>query len=162
MTNAFLGKTLLVFALLHSMFQGQIFLLLQCLLTSYFWIPVPYNEKDIFWGCQSYKVFQGFTEQFNFSFFSVTSQGISLDYRDIEWSALETNRDHSVIFETASKYCIQTLLLTMMSTPFLLRDSCSSYHFMANRWGNNGNSERLYLLGSKITADGDCSHEIKR
>ena len=33
---------------------------------------------------------------------------------------------------------------------------------MANRWGNNGNSDRLYSLGSKITADGDCSHEIKR
>ena len=33
---------------------------------------------------------------------------------------------------------------------------------MANRWGNNGNSDRLYFLGSKITADGDCSHEIKR
>ena len=28
--------------------------------------------------------------------------------------------------------------------------------------GNNENSERLYFLGSKITADGDCSHEIKR
>ena len=33
---------------------------------------------------------------------------------------------------------------------------------MANRWGNNGNSARLYFLGLKITADGDCSHEIKR
>ena len=35
---------------------------------------------------------------------------------------------------------------------------------MANRWGNNGNSERLYFLflDSKITADGECSHEIKR
>ena len=33
---------------------------------------------------------------------------------------------------------------------------------MANRWGNNGNSDRLYFGGSKITADGDCSHEIKR
>ena len=33
---------------------------------------------------------------------------------------------------------------------------------MANRWGNNGNSNRLYFLGSKITADGDYSHEIKR
>ena len=29
-----------------------------------------------------------------------------MDYRDIEWFALETNRDHSVIFETVSKYCI--------------------------------------------------------
>ena len=33
---------------------------------------------------------------------------------------------------------------------------------MTNRWGNNGNSERLYFWVSKITADGDCSHEIKR
>ena len=33
---------------------------------------------------------------------------------------------------------------------------------MANRWGNSGNSGRLYFLGSKITEDGDCSHEIKR
>ena len=33
---------------------------------------------------------------------------------------------------------------------------------MANRWGNNGNSDRLYFLGLQITADGDCSHEIKR
>ena len=35
-------------------------------------------------------------------------------------------------------------------------------HFMSNRWGNNGNSERLYLGGCKNTADGDCSHEIER
>ena len=34
---------------------------------------------------------------------------------------------------------------------------------MANRWGNSGNSVRLYFWGgSKITADGDYSHEIKR
>ena len=33
---------------------------------------------------------------------------------------------------------------------------------MANRWGNSGNGGRLYFGGSKITADGDCSHEIKR
>ena len=36
------------------------------------------------------------------------------------------------------------------------------HHFMGNRWGNSGNSVRLYFWGSKITADGDCSHEIKR
>ena len=34
---------------------------------------------------------------------------------------------------------------------------------MANGWGNSGNNGRLYFGGgSKITADGDCSHEIKR
>ena len=37
---------------------------------------------------------------------SVTGWGIDLDNCDIEWFALETNRDHSVIFEIASKYCI--------------------------------------------------------
>ena len=33
---------------------------------------------------------------------------------------------------------------------------------MANRWGNSGNSGWFYFGGSKVTADGDCSHEIKR
>ena len=32
--------------------------------------------------------------------------GIDLDYCDIEWFALETNRDHSVVFEITSKCCI--------------------------------------------------------
>ena len=41
-----------------------------------------------------------------FSFFSVTGQGIDLDYCDIEWFALEMIRDLIVIFEIASKYCI--------------------------------------------------------
>ena len=33
---------------------------------------------------------------------------------------------------------------------------------MANRWGNSENTDTLIFLGSKITADGDCSHKIKR
>ena len=45
-----------------------------------------------------------FTEPF--SFFSFTGWDIDLDYCDIEWFALETNRDNSVVFETASIYCI--------------------------------------------------------
>ena len=36
-----------------------------------------------------------------------------------------------------------------------------SHHFMANRWGDYGNSD-LIFLGSNVTADGDCSHEVKR
>ena len=47
-----------------------------------------------------------FIEPFNFSFLSITGRGIDLDYCDIEWLASEMNRDHSVIFEIASKYCI--------------------------------------------------------
>ena len=45
-------------------------------------------------------------EPFNFSFFSISIWGIDLHYSDSEWFALEMNRDHSVIFDTASKYCI--------------------------------------------------------
>ena len=33
---------------------------------------------------------------------------------------------------------------------------------MANRWGNNGNSDRLYFGGLQNAADGDYSHEMKR
>ena len=74
-------------------------------MTSYFCIPVPYNEKDIFWGV-SLKGLVGLHRTIHFNFFSITGQGIDLDYHDIECFALETNRDHSVIFEIASKYCI--------------------------------------------------------
>ena len=37
-----------------------------------------------------------------------------------------------------------------------------SHHFMANRWGKNGNSDRLDFFVSKLTVDGDWSHELKR
>ena len=37
-----------------------------------------------------------------------------------------------------------------------------SHHFTANRWGNNGNSDRLFSWAPKITVDSDCNHEIKR
>ena len=46
----------------------------------------------------------GFIELF--SFFSIIGWGIDLDYHDIEYFSLETNRDHSVVYEIASKYWI--------------------------------------------------------
>ena len=49
---------------------------------------------------------QELIETFNFSLFCISCWGIDLDYCDIEWLALEMNRDHSVIFEIASKYYI--------------------------------------------------------
>ena len=45
-------------------------------------------------------------EVFNFSPFSITDRGIHSDYCDVEWFALETNRDHSVVFEIVFKHCI--------------------------------------------------------
>ena len=53
----------------------------------------------------------GLHKTVKFSFFSITGCGIGLDYCDIEWFALEMNRDHSVVFEIASKYCIGTQML---------------------------------------------------
>ena len=88
-------------------------------------------KRTSFLGVSSKRSCRSSIEPFNFSFFSVTGWGIDLDYCDIEWFALETNRDHSVIFEIASKYCI--------SDSFV---------------GHGG-----YSISS---ADGDCSHEIKR
>ena len=37
-----------------------------------------------------------------------------------------------------------------------------SNSIMSNRWGNNGNSERFYILGLQNPCSGDCSREIKR
>ena len=46
-------------------------------------------------------------ELINFSFFGISGWvDLDLDYCDIEWFALEMNRDHSVVFEVALKYCI--------------------------------------------------------
>ena len=58
-------------------------------------------------------------------FFSITGQGIDLDYHDIEWFALEMNRDHSIALRLHPNAAFWTFfLLTMMVTPLLLRDSC--------------------------------------
>ena len=48
----------------------------------------------------------GFHSTINFSFFGMSGWDIDLDYCDIELFALETNGNHSVIFEIAPKYCI--------------------------------------------------------
>ena len=50
--------------------------------------------------------FRSSIEPFNFSFFSITGGGIDLGYHDIEWFVLAMNRDHSAVFEIASKNCI--------------------------------------------------------
>ena len=52
------------------------------------------------------KGFVGLHRTVQLIFFSITGWDIGLDYCDIEWFALETNRDHSVVFVIASKYCI--------------------------------------------------------
>ena len=74
------------------------------------WLPTfafqsPVMKRTSFLGVSSSSSCR-FIEPFNFSFFSVTGWATDLDYCDIESFALEMNRDHSVVFEIASKYCI--------------------------------------------------------
>ena len=97
-----LGKTLLAFALLQFELQGQICLLLH--LSLYFLLlhSILLIKKRHLLGLL---VLEGLLGQALGSFI-ITGQGIDLDYRDIEWFALEKKRDHSVVFEIASKYCI--------------------------------------------------------
>ena len=50
--------------------------------------------------------------------------GLRLDYRAIEWFALEMNRDHSVVFEITSKYCISD------SNTFFIKSVPKPVHIM--------------------------------
>ena len=50
--------------------------------------------------------------------------GIGLDYRDIEWFALETNSDLSVNCEIASKYCISGPVVHYDGYSISSNDSC--------------------------------------
>ena len=52
------------------------------------------------------------------------------------------------------------LKLNIQKTKIMASGPITSWEI--DGWGNSGNSVRLYFGGSKITTDGDCSHEIKR
>ena len=58
-----------------------------------------------------------------------------MDCSHAEWFALETNPDHSVVFEIAPKNC-RTLLLTMRAIPLLLQDSCPQLYI---KWSSELN-----------------------
>ena len=84
------------------------------LLTSYTCIPVPYDEKDIFFFFLSFFFFLVFILKVLICHHRTAQLhllwrqwwGIYSDYCDIEWFALEMNRGHFVSFANASKYCI--------------------------------------------------------
>ena len=102
-----LGKILLVFALLHFVFQGQTSLLLQVSLDYVLLLSSPLWRKGHLFLVLVLEDLVGlFIELFSFRFFSITGWGIYLDYCDSEWFALEWNWGHFVVFEIAPKYCI--------------------------------------------------------
>ena len=95
---------LLAIDLIHFVLQGQSRLSLQVSL-DFLLLQSPIMKRTSFGGVSSRR-FVGLHRTVQLSFFSVTGWGRDLDNCDIEWLALEMNRDHSVVFEISSKYCI--------------------------------------------------------
>ena len=120
-----LCKTLLAFALLHFVLQGQTCLLLQASLDFLLLHSSPLiMKKTYFWVL----VLEGLVGRIELlSFFSITSWGIDLDYCDIECFALEKTEIILLFLRLHPSTALQTLLLTMRATLFLLRDSCPQY-----------------------------------
>ena len=74
------------------------------------WLPTfafqsPIMKRASFLGVST-KGLVGLHRTVQLQLLSIIGWGIDLDYCDIEWFALETNRDHSVVYEIAPKYCI--------------------------------------------------------
>ena len=119
-----LGKTLLAFALLHSVLQGQTCLLLQVCLDFLLLLSSPLWWKGYLFSVLVLEGLVCLHKTIQFSFFGISGWGIDLDYYGIEWFALETNRDHSVFSGIAPKYCISDSFVDYEGSPFLLRNSC--------------------------------------
>ena len=101
-----LGKTLLAFALLHFVLQGQTCLLLQVSLDF-----LLLYSSSLWWKGHHFLVLflEGLVvlhRIFKFTFLSISGWGIDLNYCEIEWFALEMSKNCSVIFECAPNYCI--------------------------------------------------------
>ena len=77
-------------------------------LTPYFCIPVPYNEKDIFFLMLDLEGLVGLQRTIQLQLLQHYWLGIDLDYRYIEWFALKTNRDHSVVLRLHPSIAFRT------------------------------------------------------
>ena len=87
-----------------------------------------------------------------------TQAGIKIAGRNI--NNLRYVGDTTLMAESEEE--LKSLLMKVKEESEKVGYGMRSHHFVGNTWGNSGNSVRLYFWGSKITADGDCSHEIKR
>ena len=94
-------------------------------MTSYICIPIPYNEKDFFFfflvlvleglvGLYKNIKNKNKNKKHSASLASVVGCRLKL-LCDVEWFALEMNKDHSVIFETCSRYRIFSFFLVHVS-----------------------------------------------
>ena len=119
-----LGKTLLAFALLHSVFQGQICLLLQVFLDFLFLHSSPlYWNGHVFWALVL-KGLIGLHRTVQLQLLQHYWLGHRLG-SPWYWMVCLGNEQITLSFlRLHASTAFWTLLLTMMATPFLLRDSC--------------------------------------
>ena len=105
-----LGKTLLAFALLHSVLQGKICLLLKVFLDFILLHSRPLEWKGHLFGVLVPEGLVGFHRVIQFQFLQHYWLGIDLDSWGIEWFALEMNRNHSFVLRLHPSTAFQTLV----------------------------------------------------
>ena len=106
-----LNKTLLLFTLLHFLLQGQTYLLFHVSLDFLLLHSSPLSWKEHLFSLLVLKGIVGLPRTIQLQLLQGYWLGHNLDYCDIEWFALVTNRDCSVIFKIAPKYCISGVFL---------------------------------------------------
>ena len=122
MTSAFPWQSLLAFDLLVLYSKAKCACYLRYFLTSYFCIPVPYNEKDIFFGVLILEGLVGFHRTVQLQFLKNYWSGHRLGLLWY-WMVCLGNKQIVLSFLRLNpRTAFWTLLLTMMATPFLLRD----------------------------------------
>ena len=118
-----LGKTLFAFALLHFVFQGQICPLFQLSLDFLVLHFSSHDEKDIFLGVLVLEGLVGLnrTIQLQLLWLYWLGHWITVILNSLPWKRTESILSFLRLHPSTAFW---TLLLTMMATPFLLRDSC--------------------------------------
>ena len=95
-------------------------------MTSYFCIPVPYDEMDFFFFFLMVVLegLVGLCRTVQLQLLKHSWSGHRLGFPNIEWFALEMNKIILSFLGLHPSTAFQTLLLTVMAAPFLLKDSC--------------------------------------
>ena len=135
-------NSLLAFALLCFVFQGQTFLLLQISLDFLLLHSSPlWSKGHLFFLVLVLEGLVGLHKTVQLQLLQHYWLGIVLGQRDIEWFALEMNRDHSVTFEIVPKYCMLDscclwfrLIYFLIYAGFGTKVSLTSFLFLKLCW----------------------------
>ena len=147
MTSAFSWQNSASLCLLRFVFQGQICLLLQVSLDfPTFAFQSPMMKRTSFLGVSSRRSCRSLQNHSTSASSALVVGAQTWIYCDIECFALETNRDHSVIFEIAPQYCISDSFVDYDSY------SISSKEFLRHRSGYNGHLNYIHPFQSILVS----------